>query len=32
MAVTDHYRVKTAATLMKAGRDAGIIVFPLSRR
>jgi hypothetical protein len=28
MAVTDHYRVKTAAALMEAARDAGIIVFP----
>jgi energy-coupling factor transporter ATP-binding protein EcfA2 len=28
IAVTDHYRVKTAAALMKAARDAGIIVFP----
>lgn len=28
IAVTDHYRVKTAAALMKAARDASIIVFP----
>lgn len=28
IAVTDHYRVKTAVGLSKAARDAGIIVFP----
>lgn len=28
IAVTDHYRVKTAAALIKVARDAGIIVFP----
>lgn len=28
IAVTDHYRVKTAAALMDAARKAGIIVFP----
>jgi AAA domain len=28
IAITDHYRVKTAASLMKVARDAGIIVFP----
>ena len=28
ISVTDHYRVKTAADLMRAARDAGIIVFP----
>jgi PHP family Zn ribbon phosphoesterase len=28
IAVTDHYRVKTAAALTKAARDAGVVVFP----
>ena len=28
IAVTDHYRVKTAADLTKASRDAGLVVFP----
>jgi hypothetical protein len=28
LAVTDHYRVKTAESLWKAARAAGIIVFP----
>jgi hypothetical protein len=32
IAVTDHHRVKTAATLMKAARDAGIVVFPAPLR
>jgi hypothetical protein len=34
IAVTDHYRVKTAATLMEAARETGIVVFaaPLRRQ